>query len=221
MKIFPVKAKCLAPVQYHGIQITGGTKTPPFLGDLAFTYALCDAKGLLSNDRIQNEKANYKELQESPFLASVFRPSEGAFQHLPVMVRNTMLSVEDFGTNEGPNVNSGSSMYSNFYAVQPIAMGSVLEGCVFAEDEVDLPPTIRMGNQKQGLLELNVCNSINEVKPFWANLYTLKHVLGYDKVELGKGTLVEEYLHQYRIVKSVSLNDLKTWYAKFFEIKKS
>ncbi len=218
MEIVPIVATCLSPLQYHTVQAARGTKTAPFIGDLAIDYALCQSEGVFDNSRMQNEKAEYSELQKSPYLASVFRPIEDEFNYLPALSRNTLVAIETLGTNEDPTTRTGSSMYSNFYFTQPIAMGSKFKGYIMKEESATIPETIRVGNQRQCLLKLST-EQDEELGLTWINLYTLQHVVGKEDITLEDNMEIYEALHQYRIVKNVPKESMEKWCEPFWRDK--
>jgi len=164
---------------------------------------------------MENDKARYSELKESPYLPSVFRPDENEFNYLPSLSRNTLVGIETFGTNEGPTTRTGSSMYSNFYFTQPIAMGSKFKGYIMKEESAKIPETIRVGNQRQCLLRLSQ-SSTEEVSPGWVNMYTLQHVVGQEEITLEDEMEIYEALHQYKIVKNVSKKLMEEWSSPFW-----
>lgn len=219
MEMVAVRGTCLSPLQYHTVQAARGTKTAPFVGDLALTYALLQSTGNIDESRMRRTKAEYSELSGAPFLATVLYPLEQEdFQYLPPLSRNTLLAIDTLGTNEDPtaSVPSGSSMYSNFYFTQAIAQGSKFHGFICKEDGSKLPPSVRVGNQRQCLLELEEISK-HELEYGWLNLYTLQYVVGLEKVVLREGMERYNALHQYRIVKNVPQETLNEWYTPFFE----
>lgn len=215
MELVPVEGTCLSPLQYHSVQAARGTKTASFIGDLALTYALLQRTGKIDETRLQREKADYTELKGSPYLSTVFFPVD--VNYLPPLTRNTLLGIDTIGTNEEPTAatGSGSSMYSNFFFTQAIAPGSIFRGYIFTEQDIELPPTIRVGNQLQCLLQLKTMPQ-EDIGPGWANLYTLQYVVGRDSVHLKEDMELYDALHQYRIVKNVPRNTLEEWYQPFW-----
>jgi CRISPR-associated protein Csc1 len=219
MEIIAVKGTCLSPLQYHTVQAARGTKTGPFIGDLALTYSLLQSTGTIDESRMHRKKADYSELRGAPFLSTVLYPSEEEyFQYLPPLSRNTLLAIDTLGTNEEPTapVPSGSSMYSNFYFTQAIAQGSVFHGFLLKENAIQIPPSVRIGNQRQCLLKLEEIPK-GELEYGWSNLYTLQYVVGLERVVLEEGMERYDALHQYRIVKNVPRKKLIEWYAPLLE----
>lgn len=213
METVLIEATCLSPLQYHTFQAARGTKTGSFLGDLAITYGLCQTLGIFDNKRMKNDSADYSELKDSPYLASVFKPVKDSFAYMPSLTQNTLVGIETLGTNETPETRTGSSMYSNFYFTQPISAGSKFRGYIMKDETAEIPETIRVGNQRQCLLKLSVKNDVEDA---WVNLYTLQHVVGKKKVSLKENMEIYEALHQYRIVKNVPKDVMERWYADFW-----
>ncbi|MFW5928717.1 MAG: type I-D CRISPR-associated protein Cas5/Csc1 [Thermoplasmatota archaeon] len=221
MQLIPIKATLLSPLQYHTVAITRGTKTGGFLGDLAMSYAICQRTGEMDYTRTDNDKPNYKELKESPYLATVFKPATSV-KYLDSMVRNTMMSGDTLGVAEGPEIKekhkkeSGQSMYSRLYTVKPLAPDNSFLGYIFKQEDKQIPETIRMGNQSQGLIKLQRVDK-DDIGLVWSNLYTLQQVIGKEKVTLKDEMEVEKQAHQYRIVKNVPLKTIINWYSELFE----
>ncbi len=212
MNKVPIKATCLSPLQYHSVQAARGTKTAPIVGDIALSYALNDRMGILDYKRVGNLKPHYEELMEGSYLSTVLYGED--VHYLPTLTRNTMQGIEVDGSNRDPRIKESGNMYSNFFFIQPINAGSTFKGFVFTEDGKDIPPAVRVGNQLQCLLKLEIVDE-KDVDKGWVNLYTLQHILGHEEVEITPEMERYKLVHQYDIVKNVPIETIEEWYKPF------
>ncbi len=201
-------------MQYHSYQMARGTKTADFIGDLALAFALNQTTGEMDDSRRYRDGPDYKgDLEDSKFLASVFKPED--IEYMPVLTRVTTQGA-DWGLAKHPDeiAQTGkmpSNTYSNYYHTQCIAPDSSFLGYILSDGE-GLPETVRVGNQRGCLLKLETIEK-ETVGDLWVNLFTLNNVLGLDKISIDEGMEREDVIHTYQLLKNVSFERFKGWYS--------
>lgn len=216
MEYIPVRATTLSPMQYHSYQMARGTKTARFIGDLSLAFALNEATGKMDNSRHYRGYPDYKgDLEDSHYYATVFKPED--VEHLPALTRITMQGAE-WGLSKHPaeimkmTKVIPSNTFGSYFQTQSVAPGSTFLGYILSEDG-ELPSTVRVGNQKEGLLKLERVEE-DEIESVWVNLFTLREIFGLKKIMKTEEMEEEFVIKRYEILKNVDINLLKKWYPE-------
>lgn len=183
LKTVPVEIETISPVNYYYIPAAGGMRSSDFIGDMALKYATLHQLGFLEYFKPTKFQPTYDELLNFPFWYTVAINEKMAFGagkdtlYMKNMIRNTMQAIDYNGTNSYPGFHEGSKMYKNFYFQQPIKPGNLFYSYLLtSEDAPSLPMTLRVGNNKTGLIKLKEYTG----REFMAviNAYTIQNILG-------------------------------------------
>ncbi len=226
MEIKAIKIKLLNHLFYH-TEISNGSITGGFLGDLALTYAL--NKALNNNANIYEHRLlpKYSEIKEFGYYFSVAKPvvlSSGKYNYKSKpsrtgsYTRNTLFNTDGFYDIKSIE-KSAKSPFKNLIHTQGIALSSKyikneFVTLLIAKDKIELPHTLRIGNQKETLLELQELDFNKTDNDFWLNAYTLKVV--FDNLKKASeisidenGTMNYQYiLENYALMKGFSKNQV-------------
>lgn len=157
---------------------TGATLTGGFLGDLALTYAFASAFRNRENMYEHRLRPEYEEINTFGYYCTVGRPLV-AVKRTNAFIQNTLF------TDGYPDVESikksGSSPYKNYRQTQGISIGNEFLAIFFAKENVELPPVIRVGRQRESLLKVEIYDQFQANKEdnnFWLNAFSLKTIFG-------------------------------------------
>lgn len=217
-EILEADLRIISPVQYYSTQSARGTRTSPFLGDIALTYSMAHQLGDLPYPPYDRRKPEYGEIKSLGYLFTVGVPEslwpslEWTPAYMKHMFRNTMLGIDHNGTSADPYYTHGSFMYKNFFFVQPLKPDLNLSYkaylILFNKFEKNIPETLRIGNGKTGMVSVRVSKSEGNVKfPMFLNQYTVENIYG-KKLPLSDYRVVYNQVNQYRIVGPVEESKL-------------
>ncbi len=235
MKIKAIKIKLLNHLFYH-TEISNGSITGGFLGDLALTYAL--NKALNSDATIYEHrlKPAYEEIKDFGYYFSIAKPvkqvkqkgnksAKYIFTGKPVRTgsytRNTLFNTDGFYDIKSIE-KSGKSPFKNLIHTQGVALGNEFVTLLISKEEIEIPKTLRVGNQKETLLELSEIPFDNTDNDFWLNAYTLKVV--FDNLKTAMDISVEEngtanyqyILENYALLKGFSEKQVSEIFNTFY-----
>ena len=234
MKIKAIKIKLLNHLFYH-TEISNGSITGGFLGDLALTYAL--NKALNSNANIYEHrlKPNYEEIKDFGYYFSVGKPvkistqknksDKYIFAGKPARTgsytRNTLFNTDGFYDAKSIE-KSAKSPFKNLIHTQGVALRNEFTTLLISKDDIEIPKTIRVGNQKETLLELSEIPLEQTDNEFWLNTYTLKVV--FDNLKTAMDISLEEnetvdyqyILENYTLLKGFSQNQVSEIFKNIF-----
>ncbi len=191
MRAVKLKLTNISPLNYYYSQ--GGQLERPstFIGDIALKYSMLHQLGLGNFFDAGSYQPNYSELTGYDFWFTVAMPlndSTGQLMGVDFMkpiIRNTMHGIDFNGSNVHPEINAGSSLYKNFYMQQYLKPGNKFIAYFISEKEMDLPPVLRVGTGKGGLIKVEKVRDDNQIKAY-VNLYTIRNIIRktdvYDKI---------------------------------------
>jgi len=218
MKVYDLELMLLSPLQYYGIQSRGGTRTPPFIGDIALTYAMAHQLGIYDYPDPSNFKPSYKkEIPLFNFLFTVSVPislienNMWAPIYMKQMYRNTMQGIDYNGTNVFSGNETGSSMYKNFFFTQSLKPGynNKFVGGFIAFDEHILPiNTLRVGNGKTGVVKITYRES-NRSSQFYINQYTVENIFDKKLPNINYKNIYYP-IHPYKILGPINESELNS-----------
>jgi len=236
MEIKAIKIKLLNHLFYH-TEISNGSITGGFLGDLALTYAL--NKALNSNANIYEYhrlKPAYDEIKDFGYYFSVGKPvrfekqkenksGKYIFSGKPIRTgsytRNTLFNTDGFYDIKSIE-KSGKSPFKNLIHTQGIALRNEFSTLLISKEKIEIPPTLRIGNQKETLLQLKEIPFEKTDNDFWLNAYTLKVV--FDNLKTAMDISVEEngtanyqyILENYALLKGFTKNQVSKIFENIF-----
>lgn len=232
MEIKVIKIKLLNHLFYH-TEISNGSITGGFLGDLALTYAL--NKALNSNANIYEHRLKpvYEEIKDFGYYISVGKPiklsdkknNKYVLSDKPIRTgsytRNTLFNTDGFYDAKSIE-KSGKSPFKNLIHTQGIALKNEFSALLISKKKIELPPTLRIGNQKETLLELSEIPFEKTDNDFWLNAYTLKIV--FDNLKTAMDISVEEngtanyhyILENYALLKGFSVEQVRQIFMQCF-----
>ena len=232
MEIKAIKIKLLNHLFYH-TEISNGSITGGFLGDLALTYAL--NKALNSNANIYEHRLKpvYEEIKDFGYYISVGKPiklsdkknNKYVLSGKPIRTgsytRNTLFNTDGFYDAKSIE-KSGKSPFKNLIHTQGIALKNEFSALLISKKKIELPPTLRIGNQKETLLELSEIPFEKTDNDFWLNAYTLKIV--FDNLKTAMDISVEEngtanyhyILENYALLKGFSVEQVRQIFMQCF-----
>lgn len=153
MNVTSYKATLLSPLNYGSIAVQGGSATIPFiLGDVAFCFALAQAKGCMLKAPFLRTYPNYKEdLDNIPWRSSLLFSTNSEL--LSPIAKRLDLGIECGRQNSFVKAASSGNV-KEFWKIQEISPGAVYHGALFYKNEnpISNPIVIRMGQGRQGIL---------------------------------------------------------------------
>jgi CRISPR type I-D-associated protein Csc1 len=221
MQIKPIKLTLLNHLFYY-TEVSGGTTsasvTGLFIGDLALNYAF--NKCLNENEIMYafRSKPDYSEIKDFGFYCTVAKPNKTRADRTENYIRNTLFNVDGFVDVESIE-KSGKSPFKNYRQVQGIKLGAEFTALFLSKDNLELPPSIRVGTTKETLLKVEeIGNCPNDV---WLNAYTLRTV--FDNLEnavdimmkKGKGNF-SYLLENYNLIKQFTKDDVIEIFKSYF-----
>lgn len=235
MEIKAIKIKLLNHLFYH-TEISNGSITGGFLGDLALTYALNKALNCKANVYEHRLKPAYHEIKDFGYYFSIGKPVKLAeqkgsksgkyiFTGKPIRTgsytRNTLFNTDGFYDKDSIT-KSGKSPFKNLIHTQGIALRNEFSALLISKEKIEIPPTLRIGNQKETLLELKEIPFEKTDNDFWLNAYTLKVV--FDNLKTAMDISVEEngtanyqyILENYALLKGFTKNQVSEIFKNGF-----
>jgi len=235
MEIRAIKIKLLNHLFYH-TEISNGSITGGFLGDLALTYAL---------NKVLNDRANvyeysrlkpeYREIIDFGYYFTVGKPVKlketksnkltYAYSGKPIRTgsytRNTLFNTDGFYDIKSIE-KSGKSPFKNLIHTQGVALGNEFVALLISKENIEIPKTLRIGNQKETLLEFLEIPFDKTDNDFWLNAYTLKIV--FDNLKMAMDISVEEngtvnyqyVLENYALLKGFSVEQVEKIFSQNF-----
>jgi CRISPR-associated protein Csc1 len=229
MELKAIKITLLNHLFYH-TEISNGSITGGFLGDLALSYAL--NKAINGNAEVYRHrlKPNYKEIADFGFYFSVGKPvqwrtNKFEFAGKPTRTgsytRNTLFNTDGYYDKDSIT-KSGKSPFKNLIHTQGVALKNEFISLLISEKPVELPPTLRVGNQKETLLKLEEIPVEQTDNDFWLNAYSLKVI--FDNLQQAMDISIEEngsanyqyILENYALLKDFSGKQVKTIFKEVF-----
>lgn len=233
MELKAIKLTLLNHLFYH-TEISNGSITGGFLGDLALTYAL--NKAINKNVEIYEHrlKPKYKEITYFECYITVGKPVRKKFykqkeyyefagkpSRTGSYTRNTLFNTDGYYDIKSIE-KSGKSPFKNLIHTQGIAVRNEFLCLLISKNAFELPPTIRIGNQKETLLKLDEIPVDNTDNSFWLNAYTLKVV--FDNLQQAMDISIEEngsanyqyILENYALLKGFSQKQVETIFMQVF-----
>ncbi|MFW5982944.1 MAG: type I-D CRISPR-associated protein Cas5/Csc1 [bacterium] len=233
MELKALKITLLNHLFYH-TEISNGSITGGFLGDLALTYALNKAINKDLEIYEHRLKPNYKEIADFEQYLTVGKPvkvkshNNKAFLELAgkptrtgSYTRNTLFNTDGYYDKDSIT-KSGKSPFKNLIHTQGVVLKSQFISLLISEKQVELPPTLRVGNQKETLLKLEEIPVEHTDNDFWLNAYTLKVV--FDNLQQAMDISIEEngsvnyqyILENYALLKGFSGEQVKMIFNQVF-----
>lgn len=237
MELKVIKITLLNHLFYH-TEISNGSITGGFLGDLALTYALNKAINKDAQIYEHRKKPNYKEIAEFGYYFTVGKPvtdikkrNRPYFEFTGKPVRTGSYT---FGTsfNCDDSLAMGISLPYYKYAskgpfktirnIQGVALHNEFICLLISTKDVEIPTSIRIGNQRETLLKLTEIPIEETEDSFWLNTYTLKIV--FDNLQMAIDTSIKDsgsinyqyILENYTLLKDFSINQIKTIFKDVF-----
>lgn len=229
MELKAIKITLLNHLFYH-TEISNGSITGGFLGDLALTYAL--NKAINKNAEIYEHrlKPNYKEIADFGYYLTVGKPVKKQTNKLKFAgkptrtgsyTRNTLFNTDGFYDIKSIE-KSGKSPFKNLIHTQGVALQNEFICLLISKNPVEFSPTMRVGNQKETLLKLEEIPIKNTDNRFWLNAYTLKVV--FDNLQKAMDISIDEngsanyqyILENYALLKGFSQKQVETIFKKVF-----
>jgi CRISPR type I-D-associated protein Csc1 len=237
MELKAIKITLLNHLFYH-TEISNGSITGGFLGDLALTYAL--NKSINKNAEMYEHrlKPNYKEIADFDFYITIGKPVKAKFHRKKEFyefagkplrtgsyIVGTALNVDDtlaLGKNLPHYNRAAKGPYKTIRNVQGVALRNEFISLLISENPIELPPTMRVGNQKETLLKLEEIPIEATDNNFWLNAYTLKVV--FDNLQQAMNISIDEngsanyhyILENYALLKGFSQKQVETIFKKVF-----
>jgi CRISPR-associated protein Csc1 len=212
MEIKVIKLTLLNHLFYH-TEISNGSISGGFIGDLALTYSLRNA--VMENEiRYENRlKPDYGEIKDFGFYISIAKPVKEVVdeqgkkptkfesnlkpKRTGSYTRNTLFNTDGFFDAQSIE-KSGKSPFKNLIHTQGIAINSCFLALVLSKEKIELPPTLRVGNQRETLLKVDEIEPDRTNNEFWLNAFTLKIV--FNRLEKAMQTAVENGAVNYHYV---------------------
>ena len=233
MEIRAIKIKLLNHLFYH-TEISNGSITGGFLGDLALTYALNKALNNKANIYGHRLKPDYKEIRNFGYYISVGKPvklsgkknQKYVLSAKPIRTgsytRNTLFNTDGFYDIKSIE-KSGKSPFKNLIHTQGVALRNEFSALLISKENIEIPETLRIGNQKETLLKLSEIPFDKTDNDFWLNAYTLKVV--FDNLKTAMDISVEEngtanyqyILENYALLKGFSVEQVKSIFEPVFK----
>ncbi len=233
MEIRAIKIKLLNHLFYH-TEISNGSITGGFLGDLALTYALNKALNKNANIYEHRLKPAYQEIKDFGYYISVGKPVKlsGKKNQKYVLsakptrtgsyTRNTLFNTDGFYDIKSIE-KSGKSPFKNLIHTQGVALRNEFSALLISKENIEIPETLRIGNQKETLLKLSEIPFDKTDNDFWLNAYTLKVV--FDNLKTAMDISVEEngtanyqyILENYALLKGFSVEQVKSIFEPVFK----
>ncbi|MEM4058624.1 MAG: type I-D CRISPR-associated protein Cas5/Csc1 [Thermoplasmata archaeon] len=218
MKIYDIELTILSPIQFYGIQSRKGTRTPPFIGDIALTYAMAHQLGIQNYPDPSNFEPLYKnEMKQFNFLFTVSVPISlienniWAPIYMKQLYRNTMQGIDYNGTNVFSGNETGSSMYKNFFFTQSLKPGydnKFIGGFISFDEKIIPIDTLRVGNGKTGVVKLTYKESDNS-SLFYINQYTVENIFEKKLPEISFKNVYYPF-NPYKIMGPITKEQLKS-----------
>ena len=219
LEITLLKIENISPVNYYYIASSGGMRSSSFIGDIALKYATLKQMGELDYPSPTKFKPTYEELNNFDFWYTVAVNEKTAMSEgngtifMKNLTRNTMHGIDYNGTNKYPNAREGSTMYKNFYFQQPILPGNIFYTYLITKVKMEIPPALRVGNGKTGLLKLVKITHSDKVKAV-LNRYSIENIMG-KKVSSEGLNYTEHMLLQYFLIGMFTKEQLGELYGKW------
>jgi CRISPR-associated protein Csc1 len=223
MEIRAIKIQLLNHLFYH-TEVSNGSITGGFIGDLALNYALRNAVSLNETLYESRLKPEYEEIKDFGFYITVARPvkefadeknkgkqnliSELKPKRTGSYTRNTLFNTDGF-TDVQSIEKSGKSPFKNLIRTQGVALkngksDNYFLALLLSEKKFEIPPTLRVGNQRETLLKLEEINFSQIDTDFWLNAFTLKIV--FNNLEKAMNIAVEnENVNYHYIIENYTL----------------
>ncbi len=235
MKIRAIKIKLLNHLFYH-TEISNGSITGSFLGDLALTYALNKALNREANVYEYNRlKPEYQEIKDFGYYFTIGKPVRlaklngnkpakyvsGKPTRTGSYTRNTLFNTDGFYDIKSIE-KSGKSPFKNLIHTQGVALGNEFTALLISKENIEIPKTLRIGNQKETLLEISEIPFDKTDNDFWLNAYTLKIV--FDNLKTAMDISVEEngtanyqyILENYALLKGFTVDQVRQIFLQFY-----
>jgi len=233
MELKAIKITLLNHLFYH-TEISNGSITGGFLGDLALTYALNKAVNKDAEIYEHRLKPNYKEIADFDSYMTIGKPikakthkTKGIYEFAgkPTRTgsykRNTLFNTDGYYDIKSIE-KSGKSPFKNLIHTQGVALKNQFVSLLISEKPIELPPTLRVGNQKETLLKLDEVPVEKTDNDFWLNAYTLKVV--FDNLKIAMNISIDEngsanyqyILENYALLKGFSEQQVKTIFKQVF-----
>lgn len=209
---------------FYYTEVSGGSTsasvTGDFIGDLALTYAF--NKVLTPNNNYYRylKKPKYEEIKDFGFYCSVARPMTRS-KRTEAYIQNTLFNTDGFVDVKAIE-KSGKSPYKNFRQVQGIELGTTFQALFLCNENIKLPPVIRVGRALETLVAVEeVTLDKKKENEFWLNAFSLKTV--FDNLDIAVKILIDEQkvnfsavLENYNIIKQISFENAETIFNDTF-----
>ena len=210
---------------FYYTEVSGGSTsasvTGDFIGDLALNYAF--KKALQSNDNHYRylKKPKYEEVKDFGFYCSVARPVKRS-KRTEAYIQNTLFNTDGFVDVKAIE-KSGKSPFKNFRQVQGIEIGTTFQALFLANENIELPPVIRVGRALETLVLVEQMDFDKNIEDeFWLNAFSLKTV--FDNLEPTVEILIKEqkvnfskFLESYNIIKQITFENAKDIFKNTFD----
>lgn len=210
---------------FYYTEVSGGsassTITGGFIGDLALTYSFANA--LRRNDDFYPfyKQPNYSEIKDFGFYCTVASPMS-KLDRTDTYIQNTLFNVDGFH-DASSIVKSGRSPFKNFRQVQGIGIGNQFIAVFMSNENIQLPPVIRVGRAKETLLLIEEID-VTKLKEqeFWLNAFSLRTV--FNNMDLALKIMTQEQkvnfsfvIEQYYLIKKMSFSNVKSIFQFVFD----
>jgi CRISPR-associated protein Csc1 len=210
---------------FYYTEVSGGSTsasvTGDFIGDLALNYAF--KKALESNDNHYRylKRPKYEEIKDFGFYCTVARPVKRS-KRTEAYIQNTLFNTDGFIDVKAIE-KSGKSPYKNFRQVQGIEIGTTFQALFFSNENIKLPPVVRVGRALETLILIEEIAFDKKMDDeFWLNAFSLKTV--FDNLDTTIEILVNEQkvnfsnvLENYNIIKQITFDNAQTIFKNTFD----
>ena len=193
MKIYKLRLSLLNHLFYF-TEMTNGSRTGNFIGDLALTYAFRPFLSPAGKFIPFRNKPEYEEIKEWGFYCTMAIPERS--QPTNVYTKNTLFNTDGFFDVKSLE-ETAKSPFKNLVHVQGIEAQSVFHCYLISKEELDIPPTVRVGNGRETLVNVEIVDS-SDGDELWLNAYTQKIV--FDNLEEVADLMVNEKIHDREYV---------------------
>lgn len=214
---------------FYYTEVSGGATsaaiTGSFIGDLALNYAFYKVLHQTDNAYPFRRKPFYQEIKDFGFYCSVARPlALKKLKRTESYIRSTAFNSDGalaLGKNLPNYYEAGKSPFKTFRQVQGIALGSAFVALFLSQEELTLPPVIRVGTTKETLVKVEEIDIATIDNDFWLNAFSLKTV--FDNLETTVDILTREnkvnfsyILESYALIRQLTSENIQEIFKKHF-----
>ncbi|BDD07547.1 type I-D CRISPR-associated protein Cas5/Csc1 [Aureibacter tunicatorum] len=193
MKIYKLRLTLLNHLFYF-TEMTNGSRTGNFIGDLALTYAFRPYLAPANKPIPFRDKPEYEEIKDWGYYCTMAMPERS--QPTNVYTKNTLFNTDGFFDTKSLE-DTAKSPFKNLVHVQGVEAQSTFLCYLVSKNDLDIPPTIRVGNGRETLVAVEEIET-SEQGDLWLNAYT--HKIVFDNLEEVADLMAEEQIHDREYV---------------------